>query len=156
MVRASVMTLTVVSAALAIAGCAPMQSQFAAIHSYLYPYRPAGRVRRVAALVHHSHVVVASWYGPGFSGRRTSSGERFDPDDLTAASRTLPLGSVARVTNLANGRSVDVCINDRGPNVRGRGIDLSRRAAQEIGLVHKGVGRVRVKPLRRSAVSCSL
>jgi rare lipoprotein A len=89
-------------------------------------------------------VVTASWYGPGLSGHRTSSGERFDPNRLTAASPTLPLGSVVRVTNLSNGRSVNVRINDRGPFVRGRSLDLSHRAAQKIGLTRNGVGRVKV------------
>src|SRR5882724_2457148 len=66
-----------------------------------------------------SQVVVASWYGPGFQGRRTASGERFQAQELTAAHRSLPLGSQVMVTNLANGRSVRVRINDRGPYVRG-------------------------------------
>jgi rare lipoprotein A (peptidoglycan hydrolase) len=96
-----------------------------------------------------SGLVKASWYGPGLAGRRTSSGERFNPNQLTAASKTLPIGSVVRVTNVANGRSVNVRINDRGPFVRGRSLDLSRSAAQKIGMTHKGVARVkvaRVKP----------
>jgi rare lipoprotein A len=87
---------------------------------------------------------VASWYGPGFVGHTTSSGERFNPNELTAASKTLPLGSRVSVTNPDNGRSVVVRINDRGPFVRGRSLDLSHRAAQQIGLTGKGVGRVQV------------
>jgi peptidoglycan lytic transglycosylase len=87
---------------------------------------------------------VASWYGPGFAGRRTSSGERFDPNSLTAASRTLPLGSHVKVTNPSTGKSVVVRINDRGPHLHGRSLDLSRRAAEEIGMKRKGVARVRV------------
>ena len=67
-----------------------------------------------------SHIVASSWYGPGYDGHRTSSGERFDPNGLTAASKTLPLGSSVRVTNLKNGRSAQVKINDRGPAIRGR------------------------------------
>jgi rare lipoprotein A len=90
------------------------------------------------------------------AGRPTASGEAYDPDDLTAASRTLPLGTTALVTNPSNGRSVKVRINDRGPYVRGRSIDLSKRAAEEIGLTEKGVGRVKIqrldsKPARREA-----
>jgi Lytic transglycolase len=92
-------------------------------------------------------VARASWYGPGFNGRPTSTGEFFNENRLTAASRTLPLGTQVRVTNLANGRSVAVRINDRGPYVRGRGLDLSRRAAQEIGLTSEGVGRVEITGL---------
>jgi rare lipoprotein A (peptidoglycan hydrolase) len=88
---------------------------------------------------------VASWYGPGFVGHLTSDGETFNPNELTAASKTLPLGSHVRVTNPDNGRSVVVRINDRGPFVRGRSLDLSRSAAQQIGLTAEGVGPVRVR-----------
>jgi rare lipoprotein A len=87
---------------------------------------------------------VASWYGRGFAGHRTSSGERFDPNALTAASKTLPLGSHVKVTNPSTGKSVVVRINDRGPHGRGRSLDLSRRAAEEIGMRRTGVARVRV------------
>ena len=83
---------------------------------------------------------VASWYGPGFAGRRTASGERFNPAELTAAHRTLPFGSKVRVTH--NGRSVVVRINDRGPFHGGRVIDLSQAAAEEIGIRRAGSGRV--------------
>lgn len=96
-----------------------------------------------------AHVGTASWYGPGFHGRRTASGDRFDQHDLTAASRTLPLGARVRVTNLANGRSVIVRINDRGPFVRGRVLDLSRGAARALGMEHRGTARVRIVPLER-------
>jgi rare lipoprotein A len=90
-----------------------------------------------------SHVV-ASWYGPGYEGRRTASGETFDPNGFSAASRTLPLGSMVRVTNIQNGRSVDVRINDRGPVTPGRSIDLSPAAARKIGLTNKGIDRVKI------------
>jgi rare lipoprotein A len=93
-----------------------------------------------------SHVV-ASWYGPGYEGRRTASGEAFDPNRFTAASKTLPLGSVVQVTNTHNGRSVDVRINDRGPVASSRGIDLSPAAAKKIGLTKNGVERVRITRL---------
>lgn len=96
-------------------------------------------------------MTVASWYGPGFQGRRTSSGEIFNRNDLTAASRTLPLGSRVRVTNLETGRSVVVRINDRGPYVRGRGLDLSQRAAERIGLARRGVARVQIDRLDETA-----
>ncbi len=84
---------------------------------------------------------VASWYGPKFAGRRTASGERFDPSEMTAAHRTLPFGTRVRVTNAA-GKSVVVRINDRGPFHGGRVIDLSQAAAAELGLVRAGSGRV--------------
>jgi rare lipoprotein A len=93
---------------------------------------------------------VASWYGPGFAGRRTSSGEIYNPEGLTAASTTLPLGSHVRVVNPDTGRSVVVRINDRGPFVHGRSLDLSHGAAKQIGLNGKGVGRVQVTPTAAS------
>jgi len=84
---------------------------------------------------------VASWYGSQFAGRRTASGERFDPGEYTAAHRTLPFGSRVRVTG-ANGRSVVVRINDRGPFARGRVIDVSQAAARDLGLIAPGHGTV--------------
>jgi rare lipoprotein A len=87
----------------------------------------------------------ASWYGPGFHGKKTASGESFDQNEFTAAHRTLPLGSKVRVTNLTNHKSVDVEINDRGPYVAERIIDLSRAAARELGMLEDGLTRVRVE-----------
>lgn len=89
-------------------------------------------------------VGVASWYGPRFHGKKTASGERFDQSALTAAHRTLPLGAWVDVLNLANGRTVQVRINDRGPHRRGVMIDLSQGAAQALGLIHQGRGKVRL------------
>jgi rare lipoprotein A len=91
------------------------------------------------------HEVKASYYAPGLAGSKTSTGETYDPSALTAASKTLPLGSVVRVTNPANGNSVRVRINDRGPFVHGRNLDLSHHAAQKLGITHKGVARVKVE-----------
>jgi rare lipoprotein A len=85
---------------------------------------------------------VASWYGGKFHGRLTSSGEVFDTNDMTAAHRTLPFGTLVKVTNLDNGKSAVVKINDRGPFVDGRIIDLSRAAAEEIDMLEQGVARV--------------
>jgi rare lipoprotein A len=90
---------------------------------------------------------VASWYGPGFDGKQTASGERFNKGHLTAAHRSLPFGTVVRVKNLQNGRSVDVRINDRGPFVKGRIIDLSQAAARQIDLIQRGIGEVEVRVL---------
>jgi rare lipoprotein A (peptidoglycan hydrolase) len=87
----------------------------------------------------------ASWYGEEFARRPTASGERFDPHKLTGAHRTLPLGSKVRVTNLHNGRSVLIVINDRGPYVEKRGIDLSYGAARQIGMLRRGIARVRLE-----------
>jgi len=88
-----------------------------------------------------------SWYGPGFHGRRTASGETFNTNDLTMAHRSLPLGSEVRVTNLANGRSVVLRVNDRGPYVRGRIADLSHAAARRLDFVDDGVVRARIELL---------
>jgi rare lipoprotein A len=85
---------------------------------------------------------LASWYGPGFQGRRTASGERFNTHSMTAAHRSLPFGTRVRVTNERTGRSVVVRINDRGPFVRGRVIDLSKASARAIGV--SGVAKVRL------------
>nr|WP_233998045.1 septal ring lytic transglycosylase RlpA family protein [Erythrobacter sp. QSSC1-22B] len=88
---------------------------------------------------------VASYYGAKFHGRRTASGERFDMHALTAAHRTLPFGSEVRVTDPRSGKAVTVRINDRGPFSRNRTIDLSRAAAQQIGLVNRGHGTVELE-----------
>lgn len=84
----------------------------------------------------------ASWYGPGFNGRRTASGERYDMNAFTAAHRTLPFGTLVRVRSLVNGREVDVRITDRGPYSRGRIIDVSRAAAEELGMLGLGFKQV--------------
>jgi len=89
----------------------------------------------------------ASWYGSQFANRPTASGTLFDPEKLTAAHRKLPLGTKVVVTNLHNGRSVLVTINDRGPYWGNRDIDLSYRAARVLGMVRRGVARVRIDPL---------
>ena len=81
----------------------------------------------------------ASWYGPRFHGRRTASGERYDMQGFTAAHRTLPFGTMVRVRSLVNGHEVDVRINDRGPYSRNRIIDVSRAAADELGMLTLGV-----------------
>jgi rare lipoprotein A len=87
---------------------------------------------------------IASWYGPGFEGQPTASGEVFDPRQLTAAHRTLPFGTRLRVVHVASGREVVVRINDRGPFIRGRVIDLSRAAAQRLNMITEGTARVRL------------
>ncbi len=89
----------------------------------------------------------ASWYGGKFHGRRTASGQRYDMNAMTAAHRTLPFGTRVRVTNLRNDRAVVVTINDRGPFVRGRIIDVSRRAAERLGFRGHGTTRVRVQAI---------
>lgn len=95
---------------------------------------------------------IASWYGPTFYGKRTADGEIYDGNKLTAAHRTLPMPVNVRVTNLENGKSVVVRVNDRGPYARGRIIDLSRRAAQLLGMIKAGTARVRVTYLGRATL----
>ena len=90
---------------------------------------------------------IASWYGPGFHGRLTANGEIYDQTDMTAAHRTLPMPSLVQVTNLENGRSVRLRVNDRGPYAHGRIIDLSKRAAELLGFVNQGTAKVRVQVL---------
>jgi rare lipoprotein A len=95
----------------------------------------------------HTETGVASWYGPGFHGRYTANGEVYDQHDRTAAHRTLQMPAVLRVTNLDNGRSTVVRVNDRGPYARSRILDVSRAAAEELGMTQNGTARVRVEQL---------
>jgi rare lipoprotein A len=96
---------------------------------------------------------VASWYGPGFHGKSTANGERYDQSDRTAAHRTLQMPAVVRVTNLDNGLSTVVRVNDRGPFARSRVIDLSRTAAQEIDMIGRGTARVRIDQLSTESMT---
>lgn len=95
----------------------------------------------------------ASWYGPGLYGRKTASGEVLRPGTLTAAHRTLPFGTCLRVTNLENGRVVEVRVNDRGPYAAGRIVDVSEAAARALGMRGKGVTRVRLDRCAGSAAA---
>ena len=95
----------------------------------------------------------ASWYGPKFAGRPTANGEIFDPNQLTAAHKTLPFGTMVRVYNLDNGSSVVVRINDRGPFKPGRIIDLSRAAAENIEMIGSGTAQVRLELVSSNAPS---
>jgi rare lipoprotein A len=90
---------------------------------------------------------VASWYGPGFDGRQTASGERFDKDEVSAAHRTLPFGTVVEIENLDNGRTARIRINDRGPFVHGRILDCSEGAARLLGFREAGTARIELRPL---------
>ncbi|VXC53716.1 Endolytic peptidoglycan transglycosylase RlpA [Pseudomonas sp. 8AS] len=90
----------------------------------------------------------ASWYGAKHHGRKTASGERFDQNALTAAHRQLPFGTRVKVTNLRNGKQVAVRINDRGPYSRGRLIDVSRAAAEQLDMLNSGTAAVRIEALR--------
>jgi len=113
-----------------------MQSEANPVHPKTYFSRVLPpRTKHPAAKLKHLGVGVASWYGPGFYGRRTANGEIFRKGTLTAAHRTLPFGTIVRVTNLENGRSVNVRINDRGPFKYHRVIDLAHGAASELNMM---------------------
>ena len=114
------------------------------------PYQVRGRWYHPKEQPNYDEVGQASWYGSYHHGRSTSTGERFDMNALTAAHKTLPLPSLVEVTNRANGRRVILRVNDRGPFVDGRIIDLSRGAAEELGLLQQGVGDVRVRYVGRA------
>ncbi len=107
----------------------------------------SGRTRTAGPVIERG---MASWYGPGFHGKRTASGERYDMDAMTAAHKTLPFGTVVEVRNLETGQSVQVRINDRGPFVRGRVIDLSRAAARAVGVYGPGTARVELVAVGRA------
>jgi len=91
---------------------------------------------------------IASWYGPGFDGNYTANGEIYDMDGISAAHKTLPFGTVVRVVDLETGNSIVVRINDRGPFVQGRIIDLSKGAAAELGIIERGITRVGLRIVR--------
>ena len=105
-----------------------------------------GQVELVAAQA-ADQIGIASWYGHEWQGRRTASGERFDVNKLTAAHRTLPLDTKLKVTNLENGKSVEVKVNDRGPYIAGRVLDLSTQAAKLLGMEKEGLALVRIEIL---------
>src|SRR5689334_3708020 len=100
------------------------------------PSASASRAHPGRKAVQHGKV---SWYGRAFAGRKTASGERFDPRALTMAHRTLPLGAIVDITNDANGKRVQLRVNDRGPYCKGRVADLSRAASERLGFADKGV-----------------
>lgn len=90
----------------------------------------------------------ASWYGPGFNGRKTANGEVYDQMSFTAAHKSLKFGTLLKITNLKNSKSVVVRINDRGPYIHGRDLDLSKAAALELGMVKKGVAKIKVEEIK--------
>jgi peptidoglycan lytic transglycosylase len=111
------------------------------------PYKVDGTLYRPHEDFFYDETGIASWYGPGFHGNRTANGDLYDQNALTAAHPTLQMPAKVQVTNLENGRSIAVIVNDRGPYLRGRIIDLSRRAAQLLGFADRGTARVRVRAL---------
>ncbi len=101
----------------------------------------------------YEEIGIASWYGRWHQGRLTASGQPFDMNKLTAAHPTLPLNTRARVTNMENGKSIEVRVNDRGPYVKGRAIDLSAKAAEKLGMMKQGLSVVRIEVLPRQTAS---
>jgi rare lipoprotein A len=132
----------------AIAGCSVPASPRPAREPSPPPYKVAGKWYQPQSHAHgFQQKGIASWYGKKFHGRKTSNGEVYNMYGISAAHKTLPFNTVVRVHNLDNGKRIDVRINDRGPFVRGRIIDLSYGAAQELGLVGPGTARVKIVAL---------
>lgn len=134
---------------LCVAGLGAAQGNSGSDHDRTSPVRhqkpkPATKSTHNVKRARPYQVGTASWYGSYFDGKETASGEPFDMYDLTAAHPTLPLGTMVKVTNLRNGRTVVVRVNDRGPVVEGRIIDLSYQAARELHLEHQGIQTVRL------------
>jgi rare lipoprotein A (peptidoglycan hydrolase) len=125
-------------------GRAPSQSQ---ARGTMRPYQVNGHWYTPHEDHHYNEVGIASWYGPAHQGRPTSTGEPFDQWRISGAHKTLPIPCIVQVTNLENGKSLEVRINDRGPFVDGRIIDLSHAAAERLGFADRGVTRVRVRYL---------
>ena len=134
-------------AALLLAGCASHVAGVAGPYkaSSLRPYEVNGQVYQPRIVSRYEQVGLASWYDYPEHSRRTAIGEWFEGGRLTAAHKTLPLPCLVEVTNLDNGRTIQVRVNDRGPFAPGRIIDLSRAAADQLGFSDKGLARVRVR-----------
>src|SRR5579863_10060075 len=155
------MRAVAVALGLFLAGCAS-GPQFSESHSghhvrgqpiyRIDPYEVKGVWYYPRADYNYDETGVASWYGPGFDQHTTADNEIYDMNELSAAHKTLPLPSVVEVTNLQNGRSIRLRVNDRGPFVDGRIIDLSRRAAQLLGYETTGTARVRVRILKDESI----
>tara|TARA_R110002072_G_scaffold28034_8_gene90631 strand:- start:44 stop:961 length:918 start_codon:yes stop_codon:yes gene_type:complete len=111
------------------------------------PYKINGKKYYPNVDYKYNETGIASWYGPGFDGKATANGERFNENELTAAHKTLPLPSIVRVTNLENGKSLIVRVNDRGPYAHDRIIDMSKRSAELLGFKNRGTAKVRVQVL---------
>jgi rare lipoprotein A len=116
------------------------------------PYQIDGVTYTPAVDYNYDETGIASWYGPDFHGKITANGELYDMNEVTAAHRTLPMPSLVRVTNLDNGRTIVVRVNDRGPYARGRILDMSRRGAQLLGYEKTGTAKVRVQIMARESM----
>lgn len=156
--------LSLVILAFLVSGCA--QTQLAAHYAKKWrneqepqqgaykvgnPYKIEGEWYYPQENFNHTETGIASWYGPGFHGKHTANGEIFDMHELTAAHRTLQLPSLVRVTNLENGRTIVVRVNDRGPFSKGRVMDLSKRAAELLGFRDRGTTKIRLEVLEKES-----
>ena len=139
----------------ALFGCAGPRQDGRGAYKVGTPYQIAGVWYYPKEDQFYDETGIASWYGEDFHAKDTANGERYDMDALTAAHRTLPMPTVVRVTNLENGRSLRLRVNDRGPYARGRIIDVSRRAANLLGFSNKGTARVRVQYEGRAEVGAA-
>ncbi len=139
-----------------IAGCATRTQQSGSgTYKVGSPYQIGGVWYYPKEDTFYDETGIASWYGADFHGKSTANGERYDMNTLTAAHRTLPLPTIVRVTNLDNGRSIRLRVNDRGPYARGRVIDVSSKAADLLGFKNRGTARVRVQFEGRGQVGAS-
>lgn len=125
--------------------------QYGGVYKVGNPYKIMGKWYYPKEDYSYSEVGVASWYGEAFHAKKTANGERYNMNTLTAAHRTLPLPSIVRVTNLENGRSLVLRVNDRGPYAKERIIDISKRGAQLLGYQTKGTTKVRVEILEKES-----
>ncbi len=116
------------------------------------PYKIAGQTYRPRETYNFEQTGIASWYGPGFHGKRTANGETFDENELTAAHKTLQMPSLVRVTNLENGRSIVLRVNDRGPFSKGRILDVSKRGAELLGFKNQGTARIKLQVLSQESL----
>lgn len=160
--------IALLALALALGGCAettfvghtaktlfpePQEETTGGAYKVGNPYQIDGQWYTPQEDYSYSEVGVASWYGPDFHGKLTANGERYDMNALTAAHRTLPMPSLVRVTNMENGRSAILRINDRGPFARSRILDVSRRAADALGFVGQGTATVKVEILAEESLA---
>lgn len=125
--------------------------QYGGVYKVGNPYKIMGKWYYPAEDYNYSEVGMASWYGEDFHAKKTANGERYDMNTLTAAHRTLPLPSIVKVTNLENGRSLVLRVNDRGPYAKERIIDISKRGAQLLGYQTKGITKVRVEVMAKES-----
>lgn len=141
LINLSIVTLFVLS----LSSCTPSPRYTATQQKRTQDKAPKTKSKKVSGK--HKLSGGASWYGKKYHGRTTASGERYNMYAMTAAHKTLPFGTRVKVTDLATGRTVVVTINDRGPFIKGRIIDLSKKAAQKLGMLEKGTAKVRLKVL---------